>query len=275
MAPSIKAKKSAMAGGGCGCAGAQQGGSLASAAVIDLVPHHAWASMDEQATNQFSQVGGNNASAVVDAILSPVVRLLKMPLHGGSDVSLNDHITANLGGPMKKRYFHVVKKYSLKTPAKLRGGSNAGPLDRVDNLTSFLSPNFTSVVSKLMSGGGSAGTPKSALARVNSVMDNLTLHGAKKIAELLHDTSMFKSGKSLATYAKNGALFAASTTTKSLAKDIALQHGGSALDMISLLSATNLDKLAVLLGGKGLSSITQLIAPPQATKKALSAKKKA
>ena len=250
MAPT---KKAAMQGGGCGCANAtQQGGSLASSAVVELVSDHAWASMDDQFTNlvgeqqqqQQQQQGGGGSG--MESALGSVVQLLKLPVHGGSPASLDSMISSNLTGSLKKKYATTVKKYS----AKKHNGGSAEALDHVENLTSFLSPNFTGVVSKLIMSGGSG--MKSF--ELNSFLDHLTLPGARKLGELFADNKLFKSGTSIAAYARSAVDFVPSKHTKAIAKTMAAQHGGRALDMLSSLSAANLDKVSALIGGKSAMS---------------------
>ena len=259
-----------MNGGGCGCAGAQQGGSMASDAVIDLVPHHAWAAMDEHASNHtdWKAAGGGGVTDVSAAVVQPIVKLLNIPIAGGAPTTVNDLIVANISGPIKRRYTSTVRKYS----PKLKGGapaaaSTASPsttmLNNVDNLASFLSPDFTGLVSKYFMAGGqlTVGGGKAVKdLSVNAVMDQLTLSGATKLGELLNDKSLFKSNKSISSYLQNGAAYASSDKAKELAKTVIGQHGGSAIDVLSTLSAANLDKLSALIGrnGSGSSMVSDL-----------------
>lgn len=303
MAPSKKKTLTSQTGG-CNCVGSmpQSGGSLASLAVVDLVPEHAWASLDEHATNAFVdshiQVGGNHTNSTLDplapgtGIMRALVSHITKPISGGSAESLDSLLTANLAGPLKKKYTSVMKKYS--SSKKLKGGSSSSDplidtvtpseqalLENVESLTSYLSPNFTSVVSKMLIGGGgkskkSKFTEKSFEEMANPALDNLTLHGAKRLGELLHDPKMFKSGVSIASYMGRAADFVPSKQSKTMAKKIAAQHGGKALDLISALSAANLDKVSALVGGtSALSAIFSYLDSSTLQKKPSLSKKKA
>ena len=282
MAPrSTSSRKSAaannnMSGGGCGCVGtSQNGGSMASDAVVDLVPHHAWASMDEQATNLFPEyhaVGGAGATAS-SSIIAPLVKLLNIPLaKGGAPTTVNTLILENLTGPLKKNYSSTIKKYSVSaaTSKKLRGGGGGATspvhdatlstLDHVESLASFLSPDFTGIVSKFMTGGGAssskaAAASASSMLELNNFLDMLTLSGAQKLGELLSDKSLFKSNKSIRSHISNAVQFASSATANDVFRSFVTQHGGNALDVVSTLSAANLDKVAALLGSNNGGSM--------------------
>lgn len=261
--------------GGCGCANAvqQSGGSLASDAVVSLVDSSAWAAMDAQATNQFAPMHGGiglESGGMVGSLMRTTATLLQKPMTAGSSQSLHDLILSNTGGSAKKSYVNVMKKYGGKVA---KGGSHAAAppaaaaagyhatIESANSLVSFLSPNFTNVLAKLvMSGGGSNGNDPSEPFSANAVLDHLTLGGAKAIGKLLKDNGVFKSGKSIVQYVGEGAKFASGGAAKETAAALTGQHGGSILDFLSTLSAANLDKVSALVGGKSsLSSITSFV----------------
>ena len=262
MAVLKKNKAAAVMSGGCGCANAvqQSGGSLASDAVVSLVDKNAWIAMDEQATNQFAPAQQQNGGTGIDAgagavgmILKTTANLLMKPMAAGSPTSLHDLISANLAGPVKKTYSATMKKYGKSSSSSsssnkiAKGGDGQSSIDKANNLVSFLSPNFTNVMSKLvMSGGGGPDAAKMA----NSLLDHLTLSGAKTIGKLLRDASVFKGGRSIVEYVAQAAKFAAGENTKSAAVELTGQHGGAVLNLLASLSAANLEKVSALVGGK-------------------------
>lgn len=270
MAPLKKIQK-----GGCGCVGSmpQSGGSLASSAVVELVPDHAWASLNT--SNSFDSMSGggmvNPAEMLNHTLVRNAVAFLHKPVTGGSSHTLDSLLTSSLAGPLKKNYVQTVRKYTNK---KHQGGGVAAGGN--DSLMSYLSPNFTSVISKLIAkggsgfagvGGGEEGEPLDILkmieSNVNPIMDHLTPHGAKKMGELLHDTKLFDTGISIASYLKMITEFVPSKMTQNTAEKAMIQHGGMALNIMSSLSAVNLEKVASLVGGKSvLNAILQVFKPP-------------
>lgn len=244
--PTATSKSGSKSGGGCGCR--QKGGSLASDAVVKLVGESAWSYLNSNQTNKFeapaaaaapAQKGGAGKTSLVTGI----AQMLKVPLTTGGGQSFDDMIRSSLAGPLKAKYSKTMKKYS----AALSGGGNDA-FAPIESLSSLISPDFSSIVSRLSARGGADLKRVSA----NDVLDQLTPAGAAKLADLLHDPNMLKSGKSVASYAKLAAKLVASDKAKALATKLKTQHGGAAFDIaLSLsesLSKANLDKMALLAG---------------------------
>ena len=244
--PATKKKAKAQAGGSCGCADAKQtGGSLASDAVVGLVDEKSWVSMNMNATNQFApfQTGGARQS-----FFSNVASAMNIPLFKGGG-SLNELLVNNLGGNAKKTFTKTSKFVNAESSTPQQGGGSSSLLDGVESLTNLFSPSIkasaTAVQHKVLSGG--YGGPAEL---VNRLLSELTPAGAVKLGELLNDKKLFKSGTSLKAYALDAVTSVPSAKAHSIAKQLAQQHGGSALEAFKALEAANLDKVAAILGHK-------------------------